>query len=620
MAEAASNGINFMAMLNPQFAAQQQKFALQQAMAQQMMEQGSQQEPTAQLANPGGMVIQNSPWLGLSRAVEKGLGAYSAQKSIADQMQSYQDLANRQKAPSQSALDSSMSNGQGPTVANAQALGNAMGGSNSGGGSDIMSLARQGTVTGNPQMDVVFLMTSPGEYMKSLAAANARPDAVKTSIFAHGGDQNAAAVNLSAIEHKNQSETLRAGNATGTFDANGKFTPQFTAAPTLDGATPSYDANGKPSYSPIPIVAPGALPASQAAPAPVNNPGNLRPVGATTGFQQFATPEAGAAAMQADLTAKINGSPAMGGKSPTLSNLISVYAPAGDNNNTAAYIQNVSQKTGIAPDQVLKPEDVAKIMPAMIQQEGNKPYGATPAAPQQASALPADFPKPAPPSQMALTQGDIAAATENAKATQARNSDILTAAAGSKIRDMDLQKLEQIANTTTKLGPGAETKAYWTGLAQQIPGINPDLSDAVNVRTAYKYFNDLSGKNQKALGGQGTDKQLEVAQGATPNPDMLNATIKRIVPFLRGQETALQAQANLRRGITDPANGYGSNTTQNLQNLEGYWQKNYDPDAYELAAISDPKAKQEFVQSLSKERATALKGAYSKAKGNGWIQ
>lgn len=91
MAE-ASNSINFMAMLNPQFAAQQQKFALQQAMAQQMMEDGSKQEPTAQLANPGGQVIANSPWAALSHAVEKGVGAYSAQKAIGDQLAAYKDM------------------------------------------------------------------------------------------------------------------------------------------------------------------------------------------------------------------------------------------------------------------------------------------------------------------------------------------------------------------------------------------------------------------------------------------------------------------------------------------------------------------------------------------------
>lgn len=90
----AEGGINFMAMLNPQFAAQQQKFALQQQMAQQMMQEGSQQPPDNQLANPGGQVVPNSPWAALSRAVEKGTGAYVANKAIGDQLAAYQNMGN----------------------------------------------------------------------------------------------------------------------------------------------------------------------------------------------------------------------------------------------------------------------------------------------------------------------------------------------------------------------------------------------------------------------------------------------------------------------------------------------------------------------------------------------
>lgn len=93
MAE-GNSGINFMAMLNPQFAAQQQKFALQQAMAQQMMQQGSEEPPNNQLANPGGMIIKNSPVGELARALEKGVGAYSAQKAIGDNLAANTNMAN----------------------------------------------------------------------------------------------------------------------------------------------------------------------------------------------------------------------------------------------------------------------------------------------------------------------------------------------------------------------------------------------------------------------------------------------------------------------------------------------------------------------------------------------
>lgn len=118
-----------------------------------------------------------------------------------------------------------------------------------------------------------------------------------------------------------------------------------------------------------------------------NNPGNLRD--STTGqFRVFDTPEAGAAAMQSDLTAKINGnSPAMEtnfGKnySPTLSNVITTYAPANEN-NTKGYIDSVSKATGFSPNQVLTAADIPKLQVAMTKVESGGSGGSVGALPQK---------------------------------------------------------------------------------------------------------------------------------------------------------------------------------------------------------------------------------------------
>lgn len=110
---------------------------------------------------------------------------------------------------------------------------------------------------------------------------------------------------------------------------------------------------------------------------PNNNPGNMRPPGVTTGFQQFATPQAGMDAMVADLTAKASGrSPAMNGQRPTLRNIISTWAPAADGNDPDKYTAFVAQKTGLDPDGLVNPGDIqGKIAPAMAQFEGNKYSG-----------------------------------------------------------------------------------------------------------------------------------------------------------------------------------------------------------------------------------------------------
>jgi hypothetical protein len=111
-----------------------------------------------------------------------------------------------------------------------------------------------------------------------------------------------------------------------------------------------------------------------------NNPGNMRPVGEGSGFQQFPTPAAGIDAMRNDLLAKVSGgSRAMQGNYgpnyvPTIESVISTWAPPSEN-DTAKYIQYVSSQTGIDPRQPLTPQDVDRLIPAMIQMEGGKEAG-----------------------------------------------------------------------------------------------------------------------------------------------------------------------------------------------------------------------------------------------------
>lgn len=128
-----------------------------------------------------------------------------------------------------------------------------------------------------------------------------------------------------------------------------------------------------------------------------NNPGNLRPVGADAGFQEFTSPQDGLQAMRDDLLLKISGgSSAMKGRfgdqyQPTLANLITTWAPP-EENDTGNYINFVAQKTGLDPNAVLQEADLDKIMPAMVEQEGGQKavqhfYGQQPA---QAAGAPSD--------------------------------------------------------------------------------------------------------------------------------------------------------------------------------------------------------------------------------------
>ena len=97
-----------------------------------------------------------------------------------------------------------------------------------------------------------------------------------------------------------------------------------------------------------------------------HNPGNLRPPGSSTGFAGFASDEAGVAAMARQI--QIYGSR---DHLDTVSGIVTKYAPPSEN-NTAAYIGDVSRKTGFAPGQHLDlgdKETMSQLIAAMISHE-----------------------------------------------------------------------------------------------------------------------------------------------------------------------------------------------------------------------------------------------------------
>lgn len=173
----ASNGINFMAMLNPQFAAQQQKFALQQQLAQQMMQQGSEEPANNQLANPGGQVVQNSPWAALSRAVEKGTGAYLSNKAIGDQLAAYQTLHDQ--------LNNSP-NGN----TQAQALGNGLAGNNgaTNGMLNDPTFIQNAAIAGVDNATKEYIdRTKPTDLQKNVATSSTQPYVAKDTLVNTAG-------------------------------------------------------------------------------------------------------------------------------------------------------------------------------------------------------------------------------------------------------------------------------------------------------------------------------------------------------------------------------------------------------------------------------------------------
>lgn len=99
---------------------------------------------------------------------------------------------------------------------------------------------------------------------------------------------------------------------------------------------------------------------------PGNNPGNLRPPGASTGFMNYSSSDEGVRAMADQI--RLYG---RRDRLDTVAQIVAKYAPASEN-NTAAYVSDVSRRSGIAPNQridVGNSEMLARLLSAMIAHE-----------------------------------------------------------------------------------------------------------------------------------------------------------------------------------------------------------------------------------------------------------
>ncbi|ECC2476533.1 lytic transglycosylase catalytic [Salmonella enterica] len=102
-----------------------------------------------------------------------------------------------------------------------------------------------------------------------------------------------------------------------------------------------------------------------------NNPGNIRPVGGN-GFRFFGSALQGWEAMKNQLMRYFTGR-TTGRALQTIQDIVSTWAPAGDNNDPKKYAQDVAKWMGVSPNTVLNlanPETMAALMQSMARKEG----------------------------------------------------------------------------------------------------------------------------------------------------------------------------------------------------------------------------------------------------------
>ena len=137
--------------------------------------------------------------------------------------------------------------------------------------------------------------------------------------------------------------------------------------------TPGYDAAVKAATAPLGQSGAGG----PAGGTTDNNFGNIRPTGASSGFNTYATPQDGVAAMSSNLAAY-----ATQHGIKTLNGLTARWAPLGDgNNNPTAYAASLGKALGLDPNAEINLADPllqSRLIPAMAQIEKGKPFGQPP--------------------------------------------------------------------------------------------------------------------------------------------------------------------------------------------------------------------------------------------------
>ncbi|HIF2382872.1 TPA: lytic transglycosylase catalytic [Salmonella enterica] len=102
-----------------------------------------------------------------------------------------------------------------------------------------------------------------------------------------------------------------------------------------------------------------------------NNPGNIRPVGGN-GFRFFESAIQGWEAMKNQLMRYFTGK-TTGRALQTIQDIVSTWAPAGDNNDPKKYAQDVAKWMGVSPNAVLNltdPRTMGALMQSMARKEG----------------------------------------------------------------------------------------------------------------------------------------------------------------------------------------------------------------------------------------------------------
>jgi hypothetical protein len=636
MAGPMMGGMNpMLALLPPDQQQSYMQLQQQQALAQAMLQQGMQPQDMGQ--NPvGGMAYHVSPLNGVNKVLQTylgtkmGMNAMGQQAQLMGQMYGNAFGTNQPQAqPQQAPTDAGgMTDGQsGPGVQSmpvsapgAAPSGAQIGAAMGSGGAPAQAAPQQQMPNGaltlpgkTPQQSMLlFSMLGPDAYGKMLEAQTA-PTAA--TLAARQGGFDPMAANQRMFMHDSYNAPIQGtgimrdpfshqpvafnpevpAGATPMFDASGNVVAEKSipgAQGVMQGNAAATAAGGA-QFKPVQVYNPTthqmefsseAAVTNPAAPAPVrnNNPGAMMPGGK---LAQYPDMQTGLKALDDNLTNY--------GKQGvnTVSGVISKWAPPNEN-DTQAYIKDVSQRLGISPNQKIDLSNPLQRQalstaislhengPAGIFGGGAAPQGGAPAAaPPLGATTAADKSAGNLQDELSKKWTDLSAANTQAQSVISNLQNIKTLAAKAAV------------------GPQSDRVNYANGLLS-LAG-SEKATDAVTANDLLnKYSNQITAR--LSAGGMDTDAARSILQSAYPNSHMTPQAINEAADNLQGASQMVQAKTRLLAPLRNAGDAQGYNNT------EVQFDQNADPRIFQYANIKDPTARAAFAKNLMQQDPTIV--------------
>ena len=328
-----------------------------------------------------------------------------------------------------------------------------------------------------------------------------------------------------------------------------------------------------------------------------NNPLNMQPGGQE---QRYATPTAGFGTAWDNLS-----SYAKQGVN-TVNAIVKRWAP----NAPPQYAANVAQTLGVHGDQPLNlsdPNVKGLLIDAMRPNETGSKYSQPPGG-----ALLPELPQGQP--QYMQAQGKDAADRHDAT---------LAAAQESPMRINVLDNIINLSKQGVATGPGQEWQNELAGLISNSPVLSKAIPASAKDNLAkfqelqkFTYQNAI--RSWQAAGGTGTDNQMQAMSHANPNDTLFPQALQGIAQWGKAAELAVQGKANAQ----DRFLAQNGQTPANQIKFENVWRNSFDPKAFQYAQIQDPKERAAFVaQNIrTPQEAQMLKAKISQLQQLGALQ